>query len=157
MAEIIKGRYKPGMCGPACLAWACYELTDYYPSQKQIAREMGINEEWGTTGEEMLKGVAMLGLTGEWVQKGLDELKKELDGGSSVIVNYMSGPNQQEDGHYSVLSNATRDTVTLQDPEWIGSLKIMHRKLFEGIWWDVTETGEKLEKWALIVKRRPKR
>lgn len=106
------------------------------------------------SGEDMLKGVAMLGLTGEWVQKELDELKNEIDGGASVIVNWMSGPDPKADGHYSCLSNATKDTVTLQDPEWIGSLKIMHRKLFEGIWWDIDENGNKQEKWALVVKKR---
>jgi hypothetical protein len=151
--EIIKPRTKVGYCGPASLAWACYELTGYYPSQKHIATEIEMDEAWGTNGDQMLAGAVMLGFTGEWVQKSLDDLSLDKQEGCAVILNWMSGGNDQEDGHYSPLEWADKDVVVIQDPEWIGSIKIMNRQMFERVWYDITETGEKQEKWALVVKK----
>jgi len=154
--EIIKGRNKPGWCGPACLAWACYELEGYYPSQKQIAWEIGVDEDWGTSGPEMVAGAALLGFWAMWAHVPLDELAKLKADGASIIVNWMSGPNKDEDGHYSVLHEVTDKTITIQDPDWKGSMRTMDRKVFEGVWWDVDEDGEKQEGWALVVKKRSK-
>ena len=152
--EIIKAGIKAGYCGPACVAWACYEQRGFYPNQPQIAWESDMNEEWGMNKEDMLVAVGLLGLTGEWGQKSLDELMKEKQAGASVIVNWMSGPKDNEDGHYSVLYDATRDNIIIQDPEWVGSLKIMDRRLFEKQWWDIAEDGSKQESWSLVIKKR---
>jgi len=112
-----------------------------------------MDEAWGTNGDQMLAGAVMLGFTGEWVQKSLDDLSLDKQEGCAVILNWMSGGNDQEDGHYSPLEWADKDVVVIQDPEWIGSIKIMNRQMFERVWYDITETGEKQEKWALVVKK----
>ena len=99
----------------------------------------------------MVRGLSLLGLSGEWVQQSLDELNNLRKSGQSVIVNYMSGPNDAEDGHYSVLYAVTETTVAINNPEWVGMITIFRREDFEKIWYDIAEDGTRQERWALVV------
>jgi len=151
--EIIYPRVEPNYCGPACLAWVAYEQGLPYPDQEMLAQRI-YEPDWGTSGEGMLKGCEMLGLHGEWVQRSLDDLQRLKKEGASIVLSWMSGPNPDSDGHYSVYWESNNDTIVIQDPAWIGAVSVMRRDLFEGVWYDFDDEGNKLEKWALIVSRK---
>ena len=152
MKEIIRGREEPEWCGPATLAFSAREQGLPYPSQKDLAEKI-YDPSWGTDGDAMIVGCRLLGLSGEWVQKELDELNTLRKQGASVIVSYMSGQNETEDGHYSVLSAVTEKIEALQDPEWTGKITIFRREDFEKIWFDMDEDGNRQERWALVITK----
>jgi len=152
MKEIIVGREVAGFCGPACLAHVAKEQGVGALSQSALASEI-YDPNWGTDGEAMLRGLTLLGLSGEWRQQSLNELNEERKKGHSVIVNYMSGPNDAEDGHYSVLYAVTETTVAINNPEWVGMITIFRREDFERIWYDIAEDGARQERWALVITR----
>src|SRR3990167_8310130 len=145
MKEIIEGRIFPGACGPACLAHVAKEQGVFPLSQTELATHI-YDPSWGTDGEAMVRGLSLLGLSGEWVQQSLDELNNLRKSGQSVIVNYMSGPNDAEDGHYSVLYAVTETTVAINNPEWVGMITIFRREDFEKIWYDIAEDGARQER-----------
>jgi len=151
--RIPDGRLYAGSCGPASLRIAAENLG--VPVSEQVLYDKLYDPEWGTDGHAMLKGVAMLGLHGMWVGSlSLDTLAKMAKlQNYQVVLNYMDGPNHKEDGHYSVLVDADKDNVILADPEWIGSIKIMDRKKFESVWWDLDEDGGKQERYALVISK----
>lgn len=151
--RVPEGRLKAGQCGPASLRIAA-EYLGVAADEAKLTKKL-YDPEWGTDGNAMLEGVAMLGLHGMWLQNmSLDTLVKMVKlKDYQVILSWMSGENYKEDGHYSVLLDAGPEHVILADPEWIGSIKIMSRKKFEGVWFDLDEDGEKQERFALVISR----
>ena len=150
MKEIIEGREVAGWCGEACLNHVAKEQGVFPISQSDLARQI-YDPSWGTDGEAMLQGVSLLGLSGEWVQENLDSLNDYRRQGASIIVNYISGPDEQADGHYAVLYAVTKTIVALNNPEWTGMITIFRREDFEKIWYDVDQEGNRQENWALVV------
>ena len=147
------GRLKEGQCGPASLRIAA-EYLGVAADEAKLTKKL-YDPEWGTDGNAMLEGVAMLGLHGMWLQNmSLDTLVKMVKlKDYQVILSWMSGENYKEDGHYSVLVDASNDNIILADPEWIGSIKIMDRKKFEEVWFDLDTEGNVEARWALVINK----
>lgn len=153
MNEIIRGQ-EAAMCGVASLCYVNFILNGWYPDQQLLALAIKFNPEWGTTGEQMVMGAALLGLKAEWRNdKDLDELNFLRLFNHGIILNWMAGRDNANDGHYSVLHKATKRHVVLQDPDWIGSMRIVDRKLFESVWYDIDQNDVRLNKRALVVKK----
>ena len=159
MSEIIEGRAKPSYCGPASLKWAARWLG-VEVEQEKLAEVMGTTYELGTDGDGMLMGVAYLGLTGEWVQnKTLEELEQVRLAGGEVILNWTDAEvcrdsKPQEDGHYSVLRCLNRGTIELDDPSLEGRITVLRQEDFTTKrWFDTIQSGERLEKWALVIQK----
>lgn len=158
-ADVIAGREVPGWCGPACLAHVALHFGIEDWGEKKIGEAIGASVEKGTGHEQMLKGVKLMGLEGEWVKKTLEELdtirQKE---GAQVILNWMTGEKEEDDGHYSIFDGfctiGPDETpgITLNDPEWVGSFRIMERQKFEDVWYDIDQKGEVKEGYALIIR-----
>lgn len=151
--KVPEGRLVSSCCGPASLRIAAENLG-IPVNERELVNKL-YDPEWGTDGEKMLEGVAMLGLQGAWVKdKDLSNLARMVKTGDyQVILSWMTGEDHKEDGHYSCLVDANEENIILADPEWIGSIKIMDRKRFEEVWWDLDEDDEKQEKWALVISR----
>src|SRR3990167_10317717 len=150
---VPEGRLKRGYCGPASLRIAGDNLG--VPTDEGRLAEKIYDPEWGTSGDAMMEGVAMMGLVGMWKQgANLTSLSNMVKTGDyQVILNYMDGEDTKTDGHYSVLLDADKENVILADPEWIGSIKIMNRKKFEGVWFDLDTEGNVESKWALVISK----
>lgn len=151
--KVPEGRLAKGWCGPASIRIAAGYLGMGVDEAALAAKIY--DPEWGTSGEAMLEGIVMLGLHGMWVNSlSLDTLTKMVKlQNYQVILNWMDGENFKEDGHYGVLIDADKENVILADSEWIGSIKIVDRKKFEEIWFDLDEDGERQERYALVISR----
>lgn len=92
----------------------------------------------------------------ETVGLSLDELDQRRHEGARILVNWMTGPHDKEDGHYSIFEGFVYlngiEFVVINDPEWVGSLRLIPRKNFEKKQYDYDEENDRLlYKWALIV------
>jgi len=152
MPEIIRGREVKDWCGPASLSWAIHLLGEH-AEQGLIASLAGSDHVWGTTGEGLQRSAEELGYTAHWAQVPLETLEQKRKEGASIIINFMDGENEQEDGHYAVLRKLTPVWIVLDDPSLDGRITIFRRNDFEQRWFDVTEEGEKQWGWAMVVQK----
>jgi hypothetical protein len=93
----------------------------------------------------MLSGAKFIGLKVAQVQGcRIDELAEVLPF-YHVIVNWMDGPNEKEDGHYSLLKFVSEGMVHLEDRTiWVGD--------FEKKFYDMEKEG-RVNRWAMIIKK----
>jgi ABC-type bacteriocin/lantibiotic exporter with double-glycine peptidase domain len=145
--EQFKGFQKheeEGWCGPACLQYVarCCGI-DY--TQSQLARILNTSHENGTSHYQMFCGAMEIGLQPTQVLGLRIEALAEVLPQYHVIVNWMDGPNEKDDGHYSILKSVTEDMVHLED----GTMWI---KDFEKNWYDIEKEG-RVNRWAMIVRR----
>ena len=78
--KVPDGRLYAGGCGPASLRIAAENLgvpvSEQELHNKLVVENYFYDPEWGTDGDTMLEGVAMLGLRGTWLQNmSLDTLQ----------------------------------------------------------------------------------
>jgi predicted double-glycine peptidase len=133
-----------GWCGPACLAHiAKYEGLHY--TQAQLARILGTNSEDGTSHYQMFCGALEIGLQATQVRDASLDMLAEVLPNFHVIVNWMTGTNEAEDGHYDLIKDITKDMVHLQE-------ETMFRGTFEKYWYDIGKEG-RVNRWAMLVKR----
>jgi len=135
-----------GWCGPACLSFIA-EQEHIDVTQSELAQLMGTSHENGTSHEQMLMGAKEIGLKPTQVLGMRIDTLAEVLPNYHVIVNWMSGSNDADDGHYSVLKSVTENTVVLEDRE-------MKMEDFEKKWYDIEKEG-RVNRWAMIVKRTP--
>ena len=149
----IKGREQLGWCGPCSLSYVA-GLFGIVTSQKELADKI-YDSEWGTSGEDMVRGCKILGLDATWVQGlELSELDAQRHGGDEVILNYMDEDDPGKDGHYGVLRGLEQGLLAVDDPSTEGRITVFREEDFVKYrWYDVDEFGFKLEKWALIVRK----
>lgn len=134
-----------GWCGPARLQFIASKEGIAY-SQVELARLMSTSEEEGTSQENLHKGAKEIGLEVFQLKGlGIEELSTLLDN-HYIIVNWMDGPNDLGDGHYSLLKGVENGLVYLDDA-------VMPIPEFEGKWYDL-EDGKRVDKWSLIVWKR---
>ena len=120
-------------------------------TQNELAELLGTTEEHGTSHEQMLEGATKLGLNAKiYLGLSLNKLQEMVDDGYVVIVNWMSGRKYDEDGHYSILEDVDEDIVTINDPEFLGSIRKFRRIDFEKMWFDF-ETKGRVDRMALVV------
>lgn len=127
------------------LEWVAQQKgLDY--TQERLAEMMGTTTKDGTTHEAMLKGAREMGFKAFRLQGlGIEGLA-ELLNHHYIIVNWMDGDNEESDGHYSLIKSVENGIVNLQDT----SMKIEE---FERKWYDLEVNGERIDRWALIIKR----
>ena len=151
--RIIQHQETASWCGPACLSEAYNILTGKTITQEYCAQLLGATDDDGVDYKGLLHGIAHLGLEGGLVQGvSLNVLKEYKDKGYVVIVNWMSGRNFDEDGHYSLFEDVNADYITLNDPEGlVGSLRIIRKEDWDKVWFDIDE-GRRSEKVAIVIK-----
>lgn len=162
--KIPKGRAQPSWCGPAAL-WNAVTSLGVDATQEALAQAMGTTEEHGTSHEGMLTGCKTLGLSGRWVSmEGVGDpfgvLEEEVKKGNVVILDWMSGGDALNDGHYSGflgrIGQGSEEAIVISDPEWIGSIKAMREDDFLKVWFDTEGVGEvakRFDKYALIIEK----
>lgn len=151
-SEIIEGQFIDGACGPACLAHCCRRFGILI-DQVHVADRMGLDPEYGASHKQMIECAKSLGLEATVASHyTLDQLQAEKKSGKEIIINFMSGGSEDDDGHYSVFEGATDDVVLLNDPSWYGAICLWRRNDFEACWYDITQKGERVAQWALILE-----
>ena len=136
-------REQIGYCGPDVVQQIAHK-EDIFISQSELADVMRTTNQEGTSHLGMLMGVRELGLKAfKVVGLKIEELKDFLPH-NYVIVNWIDGGDELEDGHYSILTEVS-DKVYLNDYE-------MNIDEFEKKWYDF-DRGKRVDKWALIIKK----
>lgn len=153
-AKIIEPQERYGWCGPACLRAAAVEQGVPCPDQGELVAMMG-TDEMGTSHVMMETAARLLGLDARWVfHLGFEELNKLREQGHTIVINWMSGHDDERDGHYSLVAQVTADRVVLHDPEGIGSVRIIERGRLEEKWYDLTRDGSVVNHAALVLIKR---
>lgn len=135
---------KEGYCGPMALEWVAQQKgLDY--TQERLAEICGTTTKDGTTHEAMLAGAREMGFRAFRLQGLYIEGLAELLNHHYVIVNWMDGDNEADNGHYSRLEKVEDGIVYLNDTK-------MPIDEFEKKWYDI-EDGEWVEKWSLIIRK----
>jgi len=134
-----------GWCGPGVLQWVAKQEGLSF-TQSELAEVMNTSVKDGTSHEQMVEGLKYIGLKGfplEGLRIGeLGILLKDYH----VIVNWMSGPNDADDGHYALIDKVENGIVYLND----ATIPIPD---FEKNWYDI-EDGKRVNRWALVVYKR---
>lgn len=134
-----------GWCGPACLQWIAKEFGLVY-TQVELVKILGTTEKDGTSPENMIKGAREIGIKAFRLQGLPIEEMGDILRHHYVIVDWMSGPNENDDGHYSLLDKVENGKVYLRDVE-------MDVEDFNKRWYDI-DGGIRNEKWAIVVCKR---
>lgn len=171
LPEVIIGRKARGFCGPACLAHLALSLgypeydQDRFVSELKIsAHDLEHNPTFGTTHAQLLEGLSLVGNVEEVEESlshhvDLDDLEDRRTQGAKILVNWMSGDITDEDGHYSIFEGFIMvdgiEYVKINDPEWVGAIRLIPRDEFEDKWFDVdTSLGERYNRYAIIVTKK---
>jgi len=151
--EPMRGQENESWCGPACIQEILKRRLKLGISQAELSRRMNTTEENGTSQEDMVRILREFGLDiYATTTKPLDKLNKIRKKGAEIILNWMSGRNEENDGHYSILDALNENYIGLNNPSFKGSYNILRRQDFENIWYDIEADGRRVDKWALIVK-----
>jgi ABC-type bacteriocin/lantibiotic exporter with double-glycine peptidase domain len=151
--EPMKSQESSGWCGPACVQ-EVLERKGIKVGQRELSKIMGTTDEFGTSHEQMVEGLKHFNLEVEaTTDKDLDSLNQHIKKGDLVILNWMSGPNQDEDGHYSIMEGCNKKLIAINNPDWMGSYNIIRRQDFEDIWFDIEKDSRLIKRWSLIIKK----
>jgi len=141
-----------GFCGPASLV----SLLDYYgykSTEKELAKLCNATEELGTEPDDLIKGLKKLKVKAVAQQFGSwSTLKKLIDAGAPVLVNWWSDYGLPHDGHYSVVYRMTDKSIYLMDPELGGSRRMTKAK-FMRQWYDFYLNGKKNTRWYMYIQK----
>lgn len=149
--DIIDTQVDDRSCGPASLSFAASKLG-VKVSQGKIKELANTNKD-GTKMTKLVEAAKKIGLSSEiHTSKSLDELGNLVAEGNAVILDYMDG-REKDDGHYSVLERVDKDFIVLQDPAYIGSVRVIPKKSFERSWYDF-ENGKRVDNWALVLSKK---
>ena len=133
-----------GYCGPAVLQHILH-LEDKFGSQSELADRMATSNKEGTSHMGMLIGAVESGLRA-FQTKGLHSLDlNDLSKTHHIIVNWMTGDNEKEDGHYSLYEKFEDGRVFLHDA-------VMSEEQFNKVWYDY-DRGNRVDRWALLIKK----
>jgi ABC-type bacteriocin/lantibiotic exporter with double-glycine peptidase domain len=133
-----------GWCGVEALQYIAQEEGLWF-GQPELAHILGTTHESGTDHSQMFNGAMRIGLQPTQVLgQPIETIAKALPD-FHVIVNWMQGENEADDGHYSRLWNVDKGVVYLHDA-------IMTVEEFNKKWYDFTPEG-RVDKWAMIIKR----
>lgn len=145
--EQFKGFQKheeEGWCGPATLQFIARQEGLLY-TQSQLARILGTSHEEGTSHLQMFNGAREIGLHPAMIRDATLDILEELLPQYHIIVNWMDGTNEKDDGHYSVLKDVKDAQVYLDDT-------YMCIDSFNEKWYDIEKEG-RVNRWAMMVKR----
>jgi ABC-type bacteriocin/lantibiotic exporter with double-glycine peptidase domain len=137
-------REKEGWCGPDVMQ-TIIRKNGKDASQSKLAEIMGTSSEEGTSHMGMLVGAIESGLRA-FQTKGLHPLDlNDLSKTHHIIVNWIQGENDREDGHYSVYEKYEDGKVYLHDA-------VLPEEDFNKLWYDY-DRGRRVDKWALLIKK----
>ena len=142
--EKLKIHEQPGWCGPACMQVITRDRGMTF-SQSELGRMMGTTTEDGTNHIQMFSGAQKLELHPSMLEDATLEILTEFLPENHIIVNWMDGTDEKNDGHYSYLDRIDKDKVHLRDTT-------MTRQEFNEKWYDF-EDGKRVNRWAMIVKK----
>ena len=148
----IEGLIEAGYCGPAVLA-AAAKQQGIEITQRELADVMGTTEKLETSHEDMMHGAFEAGMNFIAQERlNLGQLNAIRVGGFSVILNWMDGDDDQNDGHYSLLEDLTPKEIVLNDPSNGGEIRRFSRHEFEQRWFDINN-GKVVRNWSMILRR----
>lgn len=129
-------------CGPKCLMFVA-KRDGLKLSRQRAARLAGTNRN-GTRAEGMVLALGMLGYRARLGERlTWRKLKAHVKRGVTPVVCWWSDLDAGDkrptaelaDGHWSVVLNMTRDTITLYDPD-APQPRELPRAFFEARWYD---------------------
>jgi ABC-type bacteriocin/lantibiotic exporter with double-glycine peptidase domain len=147
MKEILFEKHiSEGFCGPSCLQFVARSEGLHF-DQYQLARILGTTIENGTDHYQMFCGAITIGLQPTQVLgQPIETIAKALPD-FHVIVNWMEDLTP-DGGHYSVLKDVRDGIVYLEDND-------KGVKDFDKRWYDFEEGNVRVDRWALIIRKRP--
>ena len=102
--RIMFSQKEEAWCGVACIAEALHRVQGKIVPQDELAKYLGTTKKDGTDHQQMFRGTLGLGLNAELLLgTSLKILQEHLNNNEVVIVNWMSGFDINNDGHYSIL------------------------------------------------------
>lgn len=122
-------------------------------SERELVRLCGSSKQYGTEPAALIEALEKLGFkvvakdNGTW-----EDLEKLVTHGTPVLVNWWSDFEKPHDGHYSIASSVTKNSITLMDPE-IGGLRRLGKARFMRQWYDYFVTGGRNERWYLYIAK----
>lgn len=120
-----------GYCGPATLKI----LFDYYgivKSQEEWAKLSETTHEDGVQNNGIFKAIKSVGYSYRVLKEAsFDDIRRLIAQKQTIIVIWWSG----NWGHYSLVADISRKTITLADPE-LGCFRRMGLKRFDHFWFD---------------------
>ena len=151
MRLAIEAQIDGNSCGPAVMKEVIKRKFHREERQEDLKYLMGTDDN-GTSQKKMLETAFNKGFEAFMTTElDLNQLQTHLNQGHQVILNWMSGHDEENDGHYSVLDQVSRHFITISDPDGnVGSLRTFERKDFEKFWYD-WEGESKVEHWALVM------
>jgi predicted double-glycine peptidase len=148
MIHIKPFEQRSDYCGPASLKMVLHHFK-IEKTEKQIINAVKAKHGLGIEAEDLLKYAKKLGLKGKikdhselgdltrWVKK------KKIP----VIIEWF----EEDDGHFSVVTDIDRENVYLQDPD-LGHIRAMRRDIFLRVWFTFPTKYLKRES-DLILRR----
>jgi sialate O-acetylesterase len=151
-------------CGAAALMAVCSHFGVGPDDLDEYKKKLGTNEENGTNVYEILKMARELGLEAD-IRHGmtLDELRKQLDAGSPVMVSIQAYGDpttyyRDDNGHYVVAVGYDEAYFYFEDPVLSGRRGFLPVKEFDRRWHDDEGTAEKPDVHAhlgVVIRRKP--
>ena len=134
-------------CGPASLLNILIMKGDDRFSEDELAERCGTKEGTGTENEDLVRVAGDIGL--EIVEtkydSSLDDLRRHIDDGRHVLINYT--PGNYSDGHYSIAVEYDEKAVYVWDCSY--GLFRLGNESFEKCW----HNGKKTTfRWFMAVK-----
>jgi len=139
----------PWTCGPAALKIVLDYLRLPLP-EKRLVKLCEATPEKGTDPQDLVRVAEKLGFKAyEKQNMTISEVKKLVQGGTPVIVNYQYKPKYGE-GHYAVIIGFSQDEFILSDPaEDKGYLKVKIKD-FMSQWY---ELEDKTVRQGIVINR----
>lgn len=146
-----------GWCGQACIQMMLLAVG-VQKTQAEIAKDTYL-PWWGTPNHVIIAYLSQYFTKVDFsTETTLVELKKHIDAGHLVLVNWMDNldPEDAEDGHYSLVAgySTKNKTLTLVDPTSTREgLWEINEKEFQKIWYDFLDLNRQLKnnRWLCFV------
>lgn len=145
---------KDGWCGPTSLTYVA-KHHGIPTTQRKVAALTKTTVARGAEPKQLVNGAKALGFTVSTIankssQETLNRIKRALARKHSVIVDYLTGKNLKNDGHYSVVKNISDKTISLWDPE-LGKTRSVPKEDFIASWKDTSTNGGIFSRWAMFL------
>ncbi|MDP3769693.1 MAG: cysteine peptidase family C39 domain-containing protein [bacterium] len=140
MIQLRPVTHKYAYCGPACLQMVL-EYFGIRETQKKIGKIAGTTITSGTSHKGMIRALRSFGFFpfAKHTTSTFNDIRKFVKKQNiPVIVNWYSAFEPPANGHYSVVTDIDRKTITLMDPEIRTSRKLTLEE-FNQLWFDFDE------------------
>ena len=122
-------------CGPASLRMVLSHF-EVHKSEEELIDLTGAKAGVGCEPSDIVRAAEGLGFKAKYIPtSSLEEVKKMMDAGSMVIVDWFS---PEVNGHYSVVAKITDTQIILANPTH-GGYTTMTRNAFLNRWFEIDE------------------